>query len=243
MAVPTYDKFIEPVLRFLATRPEGALVREVREAAAEMLGLDEQQRAEVITSGQLTYQNRTGWAHDRLKRAGLSQSLSRGKWCLTPAGMSWVASHPQPMTELEVSHFACDFNGVKLSKLADAVALDPQPESIEDDELARSSPDDRLEQALNEIRESVAEELLENLLQVSPARFEDAVLVFDDPRHLSRQERYENGEYRWQTLGLVHGIVVILVAHSVRFESGFEVIRIISARKADRKERNRYEHG
>lgn len=176
MAVPTYDKFIEPVLRFLATRPEGALVREVREAAAEMLGLDEQQRAEVITSGQLTYQNRTGWAHDRLKRAGLSQSLSRGKWCLTPAGMSWVASHPQPMTELEVSHFACDFNGVKLSKLADAVALDPQPESIEDDELARSSPDDRLEQALNEIRESVAEELLENLLQVSPARFEVIVL-------------------------------------------------------------------
>ncbi|EBY6844667.1 BrnT family toxin [Salmonella enterica subsp. enterica serovar Saintpaul] len=74
-------------------------------------------------------------------------------------------------------------------------------------------------------------------------RFEDAVLVFDDPRHLSRQERYKNGEYRWQTLGLVHGIVVILVAHSVRFESGFEVIRIISARKADRKERNRYEHG
>ncbi|EOY7991013.1 restriction endonuclease [Salmonella enterica] len=176
MAVPTYDKFIEPVLRFLATRPEGALVREMREAAAEMLGLNEQQRAEVITSGQLTYQNRTGWAHDRLKRAGLSQSLSRGKWCLTPAGMSWVASHPQPMTEQEVSHFACDFNGVKLSKPADAVALDPQPESIEDDELARSSPDDRLEQALNEIRESVAEELLENLLQVSPARFEVIVL-------------------------------------------------------------------
>lgn len=73
-------------------------------------------------------------------------------------------------------------------------------------------------------------------------RFEDAILVFDDPQHLSRQERYENGEYRWQTIGLVHGIVVILVAHSVRFESRFEVIRIISARKADRKERNRYEH-
>ncbi|MFV0264966.1 MAG: BrnT family toxin [Kluyvera sp.] len=74
-------------------------------------------------------------------------------------------------------------------------------------------------------------------------RFADAVLVFDDPRHLSRQDRHENGEYRWQTIGLVHGIVVILVAHSVRFESGHEVIRIISARKADRKERSRYEHG
>jgi uncharacterized DUF497 family protein/uncharacterized protein (DUF4415 family) len=66
-------------------------------------------------------------------------------------------------------------------------------------------------------------------------RFEEAVLVFDDPQHLSRQDRYENGEYRWQTIGLVHGIIVILVAHSVRFESGTEVIRIISARKADKK--------
>lgn len=45
-------------------------------------------------------------------------------------------------------------------------------------------------------------------------RFEDAVLVFDDPRHLSRQERYENGEYRWQTLGLVHGIVVMKLSVS-----------------------------
>ncbi|ALR75308.1 BrnT family toxin [[Enterobacter] lignolyticus] len=73
-------------------------------------------------------------------------------------------------------------------------------------------------------------------------RFEDAVLVFDDPRHLSRQDRYENGEHRWQTIGLVHGLVIILVAHAIRFESGDEIIRIISARKADRKERNRYEH-
>ena len=40
-----------------------------------------------------------------------------------------------------------------------------------------------------------------------------------------------------------YGIVVILVAHTIRFESGNEIIRIISARKADRKERNRYEHG
>ncbi|MFH2245759.1 BrnT family toxin [Enterobacter sichuanensis] len=73
-------------------------------------------------------------------------------------------------------------------------------------------------------------------------RFEEAVLVFDDPYHLSLQDRYENGEFRWQTIGLVHGLIVIMVAHTVRFESGDEVIRIISARKADRKERSRYEH-
>ena len=74
-------------------------------------------------------------------------------------------------------------------------------------------------------------------------RFEEAVLVFDDPYHLSLQDRHENGEFRWQTIGLVHGLIVIMVAHTVRFESGDVVIRIISARKADRKERSRYEHG
>ena len=54
-------------------------------------------------------------------------------------------------------------------------------------------------------------------------RFEDAVLLFDDPQHLSQQERIENGEYRWQTIGLVYGIVVILVAHTIRFESGMKL--------------------
>ncbi len=31
MTVPTYDKFIEPVLRYLATKPEGAAARDVHE--------------------------------------------------------------------------------------------------------------------------------------------------------------------------------------------------------------------
>ncbi|MNC67315.1 hypothetical protein D3C75_1177990 [compost metagenome] len=80
-------------------------------------------------------------------------------------------------------------------------------------------------------------------LQKHGVRFEDAVLIFDEPHHLSLQERYENGEFRWHSSGLVYGVAVILVAHTIRFESGYEVIRIISARKADRKERIRYEHG
>lgn len=38
--LPTYDRFIEPLLRFLAGRPEGAPAREAHEAAADALGLD-----------------------------------------------------------------------------------------------------------------------------------------------------------------------------------------------------------
>jgi len=55
------------------------------------------------------------------------------------------------------------------------------------------------------------------------------------------QDRIENGEERWQTIGVVDGIVMLLVAHTVREQDDIEVIRIISARRADRKERRRYE--
>jgi restriction system protein len=89
--------------------------------------------------------------------------------------MKWVAAHPKPMTEQDVNHLAFDFNSVKLKQQPDAVDLDPQPQPLDREELAKSSPDDRLEQALKEIRSAVADDVLENLLQVSP-RFEVIVL-------------------------------------------------------------------
>lgn len=73
--------------------------------------------------------------------------------------------------------------------------------------------------------------------------FETAKLVFDDPHAISRVERVEDGEERWQTLGVAAGIVVLLVAHTYREEGGEEMIRIISARKATPRERTLYEQG
>lgn len=67
--------------------------------------------------------------------------------------------------------------------------------------------------------------------------FELAQHVFDDPFHVSVQDRHVEGEERWQTLGLVSEVLVLLVAHTY----GNEEIRIISARKATRKERDFYE--
>ncbi len=36
--------------------------------------------------------------------------------------------------------------------------------------------------------------------------FEAAQLVFDDPLHITRQDRIEHGEQRWQTSGQVGGV-------------------------------------
>lgn len=71
--------------------------------------------------------------------------------------------------------------------------------------------------------------------------FEDAALVFDDPRQLTRLDRVEGGEERWQTIGLAGGAVLLLVAHTHTDTDGEEVIRIISARRAEKQERQEYE--
>jgi uncharacterized DUF497 family protein len=72
--------------------------------------------------------------------------------------------------------------------------------------------------------------------------FEIAARVFLDPFALSEQDRIEGGEYRWRTIGSVEGVTILLVAHTVHDEEdGTEVIRIISARQAERSERRRYE--
>ncbi len=73
--------------------------------------------------------------------------------------------------------------------------------------------------------------------------FEQAANVFDDPDALFEQDRTDDdsGELRWQALGLVEGTILLLVAHTVREEGQDGVIRLISARRATRKERNRYE--
>lgn len=71
--------------------------------------------------------------------------------------------------------------------------------------------------------------------------FDPAMLVFADPFALTAQDRIEGGEYRWQTIGMVGGTVLLLVAHTCRDDDGTEVIRIISARRTSRQERKRYE--
>lgn len=79
-------------------------------------------------------------------------------------------------------------------------------------------------------------------LQKHRISFEMAAHAFADPFALVEQDRIENGEYRWQTLGIAEGYLLLLVAHTVwDDEDGAEVIRIISARRAEPKERKRYE--
>ena len=73
--------------------------------------------------------------------------------------------------------------------------------------------------------------------------FETAIRAFADPLALIEQDRIEGGEQRWRTVGRVDGDLLLLVAHTAWEDDDTEAIRIISARRAEPKDRRRYEQG
>lgn len=71
--------------------------------------------------------------------------------------------------------------------------------------------------------------------------FELAKLVFNDANVIIELERHVDGEERWQATGRVGEHLVLMVVHTTWDEEDIEVIRIISARKAEKHERKNYE--
>lgn len=68
--------------------------------------------------------------------------------------------------------------------------------------------------------------------------FEDARLVFFDPNRITFMDtRFDYGEERWITLGCFHDRVCVVVYTEI--QDG-DIIRIISARKANSRERKHY---
>lgn len=71
--------------------------------------------------------------------------------------------------------------------------------------------------------------------------FELAQETFFDPFCLTLSDRLVDDELRLWTVGRVESLLILVVVHTLRDESGEEVIRIVSARKATARERRFYE--
>ena len=67
--------------------------------------------------------------------------------------------------------------------------------------------------------------------------FQTASRIFEGPVLTAEDDRFDYGEVRENSIGLVDGSLFLLVTHTDRTGK----IRIISARPAKSRERNRYE--
>jgi restriction system protein len=169
MTVPSFDRFVEPLLRLLAANPSGVNVSEAYAKLADQLGLTEQDRAALLPSGnQPVYENRIGWARDRLRRAEYMTSPRRGWWQITDSGKAFVASHKKPLTEQEL-------RAITVVPRKSGTVIPEEPD-VEAGEAQAQGPTERIEAALKELRESVSHDLLDVIGQSSPQFFERLVL-------------------------------------------------------------------
>lgn len=170
MDIPAYDQFVFPLLRVLASRPDGVPAREAFELVADAVHLSPEARQALLPSGQLIYCNRIGWAHDRLKRHGLSESPKRGSWRVTQAGREFLARYPTGLDEKTLRQVTHVEPGSRATSGRERRATEPTAA------VAHQSPEERIDGAILELNDSLAAELLDEIMSAPPAFFERLVL-------------------------------------------------------------------
>lgn len=171
MAVPKYDELMKPLL-IAVSDGETYKMKDVTALLAEQLNLSSDDLAEMLPSGRQTvFKNRVGWVKTYLKKAGLLDSPARATIVITNAGKQVVADNPEKIDSKYLEQFPSfvDF----------ASAPEPLDDSNPASEVPKPSdltPDDQLEDAYKEINDSLASDLLSEVLKIPPYTFEKFVV-------------------------------------------------------------------
>ena len=165
--MPTYDELFHPLLVVLAEQSEPRKAKEIRAQVMDLIELAPDLRIQPLpNSSQHMIQNRVSWAHDRLKRMGWSSCPSRGKWQITDEGRSFLNQHRDGLTQSIQSDIA---NLIYEPHRSTSVKPTIEPSIVLD-------PVEQIEASLKEIRDSLAEDLLDRILDREPEFFERLVI-------------------------------------------------------------------
>lgn len=179
--IPDFQTLMLPVLRRSAERRWKA--RELIEQLSTDFGLSDAERTQLQPSGRQTLvANRIHWAITYLVQAGLVARPARGECEATPAGRALLAENPERLTTkvlAERSPALREFVG-RRGAGGDADTPTPDTGNSPTDPFAASpgssTPDDAIDAALAAIDAKVRQDLLDRLLEASPAFFERVVV-------------------------------------------------------------------
>jgi hypothetical protein len=93
MAVPDFQSFMLPLLKLTADRKEHSLVEAV-ERLAQAFRLTEEDRAQLLRSGQTRLYNRVAWTATYLRKAGVLQAVGKGRFRIAERGREVLAAEP-----------------------------------------------------------------------------------------------------------------------------------------------------
>lgn len=171
MSVPKYDELMKPLL-VAVSDGETYKMKDVTALLAEQLDLSSADLAEMLPSGRQTvFRNRVGWAKTYLKKAGLLDSPARATIVITNAGKQVVADNPEKIDSKYLEQFPSFVDFASAPEPLDD--SNPAPAAPKPSDL---TPDDQLEDAYKEINDSLASDLLTEVLKIPPYTFEKFVV-------------------------------------------------------------------
>lgn len=173
----TWDLFMSPMLRLLENG-DVLKLRDLQDRTADLVQLTSVEREEMLNSGQLRFRNRTGWAVSYLFKVGAVARPSRGHYALTELGRDLLREFPDGFTEAEFKKFVGD-RGIALfdsdqSGRKNQITEDLSPAQEDDPEPL--DPVEQIEEGVQRLNASMADELLTRLHNNDPSFFEQAVL-------------------------------------------------------------------
>lgn len=169
--IPDYQTVMLPILKITADDKEHSF-REVVEILANEYNLSEEERKELLPSGtQSIFDNRIGWAKTYLKKAELISYPKRAYIKITERGKGVLAEKPDRIDAKYLKRFD-EFNDFQnLSNQENNTA-----EHNEIVEYTDKTPEEVIESAYQNMKKTLADEILEKIRKVEPVFFERLVV-------------------------------------------------------------------
>ena len=147
--------------------------RDLIEKLAIEFKVTDEERKELLASGiHAFFDNRVCWAKTYLKKAGLLDSPKRATFIITDLGRQTLSKKPDRIDAKYLRQFPAFIEFQKASR------NDNEPEEEETITIAHSdqTPEESLDKAYQRIRKSLASELLNRVVDLTPAFFERLVV-------------------------------------------------------------------
>lgn len=173
MTVPTYEEFMLPTLRVLADGSERR-TRDVASSAADLLGVTEAEREELISSGLPAYISRGQWAQTYLVQAGLIARPKRGVVAITDAGRAVLTSPPAKLDAAFLRNYP-EFMEFLRRKRAPSEGTDAA-DSVSSSADTDVAPEELIGAAERANRAEVESDILATVRALDPAAFERLVI-------------------------------------------------------------------
>lgn len=168
MAIPDYETIMLPLMKLTNDRKEH-LLREDMDKLAIEFNLSTEEKRRLLASGkQGIFNNRVGWARTYLKKAGLLDITRRGYCRITERGIELLGDNPKRIDSKLLFNYKefREFKSVKLGK----------PVIVKGSGKEEGTPIEEIESSYENIRNSLAGEIIQQIKTTSPSMFERIVV-------------------------------------------------------------------